>query len=121
MGLLLWGSLSPNITGTRAFASALADIIIIATTIPLMVMCAIVPGLAIASGVYLAKRPKATNGRLQVLFWRIDALVTKLQGKTDSTLPQLARPVITGHAIAAFLSELWKQSLKQIKSIISRS
>ncbi len=117
MGLMLWGVFSPNITGTREFVSGLADIIIIFTILPLLLLCAIVPGLAIAYIIYKQKQPKQPHGRLQLLFWRLDTLLGKTHGRIGTGMTMVSKPVIEGHARAAYFSEMFKQ----IKKILKRS
>jgi len=117
IGLLLWGSLSPHITGTREFASALADIVIILTVLPLMVMCAVVPLAAIAYAGYRRRGEKRAHGRLHLLFWRLESLLERAQRGSGAGMNKLARPVIEGHARAAFLSTLFNRLKQTIKRL----
>lgn len=106
IGLLLWGTLSPNIMGTREFVSGLADLIVIFTVLPLLLLCAIVPAAYIGLVVYRRQQPKQEHGRFQTLIWRLDSLVTKTQEKTTETMPKVALPVIKGHSWMAYLRSL---------------
>jgi hypothetical protein len=116
VGLLLWGALSPRIHGTREFASALADIVIILTVLPVTLLCAIVPVSAIAFVVYRQQGEKRPHGRLQPLFWRLEMLLLRFQRGSGVAMDRLARPVIAGHGWAAFVRTL----LWQLKKIIKR-
>ncbi len=113
IGLLLWGALSPNIIGTREFASGLADIVIILTIIPLLLLCAIVPLAAIGLVIYRKQQPEREHGRFQTLFWRLDTVVDKARDKTDTAAPKAADVVISGHTRAAYWRALFNNLRKQ--------
>jgi hypothetical protein len=113
VGLLLWGVFSPNITGTREFASGLADLVVIMTVMPLLLLCALVPAAAIGWVVYRRQQPRQEHGRFQTLFWRLDTLLTRLQATISTTLSKAAAPVIKGHAWAAYLRAL-QENLKKL-------
>lgn len=117
VGLLLWGSLAPHIRGTSEFASAVADIIIILTILPLFVLCAIVPAAAIALVIYRRKKPKRTHDLGHTLLWRLDALLDTVQAKSVQLLPRAAGAVIEGHARAAYVGAL----ISRLKGIFGRS
>ncbi len=108
VGLLLWGTLSPNIVGTREFVSGLADLILILAVLPMMLLCAIVPAAYIAWVVYRRQQPQREHGRFQTLIWRLDSLVTKAQDKTSDVMPKVATPVIKGHSWLAYLQSFIK-------------
>ncbi len=110
--LMLWGALSPNIVGTREFASGLADIVLILTILPLLLLCAIVPAAAVGYAVYRRQQPQREHGRLQPLFWRLDSLVNKAHDKAETALPKAANPVISGHARMTY----WRTLIKKIKN-----
>jgi hypothetical protein len=116
VGLLAWGVLSPHVVGTAAFASGLADIIIILTIIPLQVLCAIVPLAAIGYVLYRRQQPKREHGRLQTLFWKIDTFLDKAAAKVDTALPKAANPVIRGYALAAY----WRTFINAVKKLVIR-
>ncbi len=89
--------------------SGTADIILISCAIlPAMLVCAIGPALA---GLLIYRTnerrkltPEERRSKLQVLLWRVDQLITKIQTRLrDSYLDQVVRPVIKGHALAAAL------------------
>lgn len=122
VGLLFWRVFSPDVEGTRQFASALADVIIIGTTVPLMLLCAIGPASLIGVAVYRRNRKQPEGdpqpyGRLQTLLWRLDALVANIQAKLAETLPRIARPIVEAYARAAYLHTF----LEHVKKIFSRS
>lgn len=112
IGLLLWGVFSPNIVGTREFASGLADLVVILTTLPLLLLCALVPAGAVGLAVYRRQQPKREHGRFQTLIWRLDALVTKAKDTAATTLPKAAAPLIKGHAWVAYV-RTWYETVRQ--------
>lgn len=122
IGLLLWGVFSPAVEGTRAFASALADITIIFIIIPQLFLCAL-PTLGAVGFVIYKRQNKPEDGqpprygRLQTLFWKIDNLLTKAQTAIQNTAPKVAQPVIKGNALLAYLAAI----LKQLKNNFTRS
>ena len=113
IGLLLWGVFSPGITGTREFASGLADLVVILTTLPLLLLCALVPAAAIGLVIYRRQQPKPEHGRFQTLFWRLDTLVTKVQNTLSTSLPKAAAPIIKGHGWIAFLRAVLENLKRQ--------
>jgi hypothetical protein len=112
IGLLLWGVFSPNIVGTREFASGLADLVVILTILPLLLLCAIVPAAAIGLAIYRRQQPEREHGRFQTLIWRLDTLVTKIQDTTSQTVPKAAAPLIKSHAWMAYV-RAFLQNIKQ--------
>ncbi len=118
IGLLLWGSFSPNITGTRDFTSALADIIIILTIAPMMLVCAIFPAGLIALMVYGGKKPEGSKyGRMQTVLWKLHNFADRLQSNRQVILDTAARPIIQGHAKVTYYQSI----LKFIGRLFSRS
>lgn len=120
--LLLWGVLSPNIEGTNAFVSGLADMIIILFSLPLLLLCALGPVALVAMIVLTIQRrrdPQATPilDRLHVLLWRLDNLVERVLVRTKELAPRVAEPVIRAHARAAYL----KTFFNRVKRILIRS
>lgn len=117
LGLLLWGSFSPNISGTAEFVSAVADIFVALTILPLFLLCAIVPIGTITFVVYRRTQPKKPHGRGHVLLWRLDTLVDRLLAKSQELLPRVTGIVIEGHARAAYLSAL----VERLRRLVGRS
>ncbi len=101
--LMIWAVLSPTVVGTADFISGVADIIIIATTIPMILLCLLPPAAMIGLIVYRRQnRPEGVQyGRLQTLFWRIDKFITTVNQKTDETLPKVAKPVVQFNSLIA--------------------
>jgi len=107
-GLLTWGTLSPNITGTRVFISGVADIIVILAAIPMSLICLVPPLAAVGFMVYRRQKKEdgAKYGRLHRLFWRIEGIVDIVQAKTEAILPKVGQPIIRLNAILAFITTL---------------
>ncbi|MCB8942315.1 MAG: hypothetical protein H6658_00935 [Ardenticatenaceae bacterium] len=108
-GLLIWGALSPNITGTRKFVSGVADIIIILTILPMTLLC-LLPSVAVIGVIVYRRRSQEGEpekyGRLQRLFWRIDNILDIVQAKITAVLPKVGQPVIRLNAILAFVTTM---------------
>ncbi|MCP5096650.1 MAG: hypothetical protein GY943_13940 [Chloroflexi bacterium] len=127
IGLMLWGVFSPQIEGTGAFLSGLADIILIVFALPMTLVCAIGP---LALGGFLVytvqKRqeqkelPPAQQPHgnwLQTLFWRLDHLLDTIFAKIKAFLPKLSNLVIQLNGFLAYV-ESW---LVWFKRLFTRS
>ena len=117
-GLLMWGVLSPNIVGTREFASGLADIIVILAVLPMTLFC-LVPPLGMAGFMIYRRQKNKTEpkyGRLHRLLWRIDNIVDIVQAKAEPTLDKVGHPVIRLNAFFAYITSL----LNHIVSLFRR-
>ncbi len=125
VGLMLWQALSPDQADgrqadMRQLISALTDIIIIFTILPLMLLCAIVPSLTV--GLFFYRRQKNSQnpreyGRLQILFWRIENILDKIQHKINEISPRLTRPLIQANARFSYLEKL----IQQLRNLFNRS
>lgn len=117
-GLLMWGVLSPNIVGTRQFASGLADIIVILAVLPMTLFC-LVPPLGMVGFIFYRRQKNKSGpkyGRLHRLFWRIDSILDIVHNKTETTLDKVSRPVIRLNALLAYITTL----LNHIVSLFRR-
>ncbi len=113
VALMLWGVFSPNVVGTREFVSGLADLVVIMTVLPLLLLCLIVPAAAVGLVIYRRQQPKREHGRFHTLLWRLDAVVTKAQNAVSTTTPKAAAPVIKVHAWKAYVQTLLENVKKQ--------
>lgn len=101
-----------NQEGFYALLSGLADLILIFfNIIPMMLFCAVGPALFAYLVVRTNKRRKLPEherrGKLQVILWRIDQVIAKIQlGLRDTYLEKAARPIIQGQALAAAIQAL---------------
>lgn len=118
IGLLIYGVLSPNGNGTAEFASALADIILIMTITPLLLLCALPTLLFAGVVVYRRQQRKEKkergelvpeHGRVQRLFWRLDNLLTRIQTIIQQQAPKGAGPIINVNAWLSYLLAFWQQ------------
>jgi hypothetical protein len=115
--LLLIAVLSSPELQTLLTVSAVADIVVIAWIIPTMIACAIVPSLFIFLTVQGRQRGSAPIRQLQLLLWRADNILWMVHEKVNDIVPRVANPFIRAHAVAAFVSALFKNILR----IFSRS
>ena len=122
---LMVGVISPGIGGTAKFVSGMADIVIIMMTVPMMLACAILPVGAIALMVTRQQKQKenpqpqmgalANHSRIQVLFWRLDSMIAKVQDSAQNKItPSIAKPVIRLNAFLAYISTLFNNLLETI-------
>ncbi len=127
LGLMLWVGLAPQQWERfRPFFSGLADIIIIFTIMPMMLLCSIGPISLIALGAYRYQKRKEQKESaepappakgVQLLLWRLDAILDKTAVTVRDNAPKAAKPVIQFHAFLAYAASL----LKQIRTMFSRS
>jgi hypothetical protein len=111
-GLLLWGAFSPNIVGTREFASGVADVIIILTTLPMILLCLTLPLGLFGFTIYRRQKQGTERpyGRLRPLFWRVDNILDTVQDKVETTAPKVAQPVTKLNALVAFIGT-WLEAI----------
>lgn len=94
------------------FLSGLADLILIFTLMPMLLLCAVGPAL-FGFLLYRANQrrslpPAERRGKLQTLFWRLDQMLDTVQAALrDRYLEKAARPLVTGHAYAAAVQAVW--------------
>lgn len=126
IGLFLFLIFSPDSVASAQYISNLADIIMILGTVPLLVLCAILP---IAYLGYVANRrqrraqgpiitgPMANRSRVQAALWRVDSAMEKANQKTNEVAPKVAEPFIKANA-RFNQAESW---LKSIRNAFRRS
>jgi hypothetical protein len=114
--LLYYNLVWPN-ESLRLFTGAVANLIIILGSIPLLLLCAILPLGALSVFVYGRREGYAPLQRLQRLLWSVDNGVGGIQQHVEAAAPKAAAPVIAAHARAAFLSTLFKR----VRQIVRRS
>lgn len=121
--LILIGLFAPGITGTAAFISAVADIIVILWLIPTVILIAIFP---IAYLAYVVNRrqkrklnpqtgPLANRSRIQILLWRLQIFIGQAQVKTDEVAPRVAEPVTMFNAYIAYFDAWLKILIRPFK------
>jgi hypothetical protein len=114
--LLYYNLVWPN-EPLRLFTGAVANLIIILGSIPLLLLCAILPLGALSAFVYGRREGYAPLQRLQRLLWNVDNGVGGIQQHVEAAAPKAAAPLIAAHARAAYLSTL----LKRVRQIVRRS
>lgn len=63
----------------RPMVSAVADLLVILTVLPTLLLCALLPAGAVAVVIQGRQRGWTPLHSLQVLFWRLDSLVSRVQ------------------------------------------
>lgn len=127
LGFMFWQSFAPEQSETsRTLLSGIADVVLILTLMPMMLICALGPLALIGLAAFYYNRrqtqkdapePAPPVGRLHLLLWRLDAIVNTAAQKSAELLPKIAQPVIQFNALLAYI-ESW---FKQIRSLFSRN
>jgi hypothetical protein len=100
---LMWTTLAgPTAEVARVDVSAVADLIIIASVLPLTLACLLLPGLAIGLTIYDKEREMSRIEWLQRKLWRVEDGVDWVQGHVAETTPRLARPITTLNGWVAY-------------------
>ncbi len=112
---MLWGTvINPDLENQRVIlVSALADLVIISVTLPMIVACLILPIAAVALVNYDRKRERTRIESLQRLLWRVDSVFEKIRQKVEETTPKISKPVIQLNSYIAFIRRFFLR-LKQI-------
>ena len=100
-----------EIGAQRETVSAMADIIIIFATVPMILSCLLVPLLALTLAT--RQRERSSIERLQRLLWRVDNVALAMRDKTATFTPRLTQFVVTFNGWLAYLSRFYRQ-IKQI-------
>lgn len=104
MGFLSWLTIGGGgDEATRSTVSGVADILTILFILPLTLMCAIVPLGAVGLVIYGRRQKWAPLRRLQRTLWKAEDAVVKVNVKANEVAPKVARPVISMHAIMAYI------------------
>lgn len=101
---LFWGAFSGENEQRRIFISAMADIVVILGTIPLIIAFSIVPIGAIATYFYMRSLPKQEHSRTHVFLWQLNNGINKVGNKTDEIAPKLIKPITASHGAHSYLS-----------------
>jgi hypothetical protein len=115
---ILWKSLPAEQTEQRLFVSAVADVMIILTVLPMLLLCAIAPGAAVYLVVHGRKEGWAPLRKLQTLFWRLQNLLARVDGRIQQTGDKAGHALIQAHGRAAWLRQLLRSLKKQSKQFI---
>jgi hypothetical protein len=118
--LLLWSSLTAEREQQRLFVSGLADLILILTIAPLLLLCAIVPGTAAYLLVRGRKEGQAPIRRLQTLLWRLEAFLARVGRRVTEIGTQAADKIIHVHSLTAGLRQFIRSLPEQIKQFLRR-
>jgi len=118
--LLLWSSLPAEREQQRLFVSGLADLILILTIAPLLLLCAIVPGTAVYLLVRGRREGQAPIRRLQTLLWRLEAFLARIGRRVTETGNQAADKIIHAHSLTAGLRQFIRSLPEQIKQFLRR-
>jgi hypothetical protein len=95
----------PNNVETRRFISGLADIVIILATLPMTLLCAVLPVAYVAIALnrrqqrrlYPQMWPMASGGRIQLFLWWLQSQLDLVQASIESGSTVLANKVMKVH------------------------
>lgn len=115
-GGMIWSTIvAPDLENQRAIQlSALADLVIITTTLPMIVSCLLLPIGGIALMVYDRQRERTRIDSLQRLFWRLDGIFEKVRHTVEETTPKVTQPIIKANSYFAFVQHF----LERLKRIL---
>lgn len=113
---LLYLALFPPNEETLQSISGLADAVTILGIMPLLLLCTIVPTLAVVATVQGKRRGIAPIRQLQLLLWRLDRGMTGLKRTIGRVAQKLANPFITIQAALAFVGSF----LRRVASIFKQ-
>ena len=104
MGFLIWLTIGGGgDESSRTTVSGVADIFTILFILPITLLCAIVP-LGVTSLIIYGRRQQWAPLRwLQRTLWKAEDTVAKVHYKTEEIAPKVARPIISLHAITAYI------------------
>jgi len=113
-----WFSVDTDQAYYRTLISGLADVVMILTLLPLLLLCVLPSALALGLVVYRRSKKKEAPVEPEKLplFWRVENIVIEVQQRLETILPKVARPVISAHAAVAFV----RKFLKELRGIITR-
>ena len=118
MGFLVWLTVGGGgDETTRSTVSGVADIFTIFFILPITLLCAIVPVGVIGLIIYGRREEWAPLRWLQRTLWKAEDTVVKVNVMTNEIVPKVARPVISLHAIVAYI----KSFLTHLKRILTWS
>ena len=118
MGFLGWLTIGGGGDETsRTTVSGVADIFTILFVLPITLLCAIVPLGVTGLIIYGRRQEWAPLRWLQRTLWKAEDTVAAVRYKTEEITPKVARPVISLHAIVAYI----KTFLTHLKRILTWS
>ena len=113
-----WFAMDTNQAYYRTLVSGIADIVLVLSLLPLLLLCALPSALTIGL-VYHRRSKKQAEPRLEKLplFWRIENVIIRVKERLDEDiLPRVAQPVISAYGAVAFVRAFFNQ----LREIIAR-
>lgn len=117
IGLLLYTNLAFPNESLTTFTAAVANTVVILGIAPLLILCPILPLAILGLVIHGRREGYAPLRRLQTLFWKTDNALARIQVKVENATHTAAKPLIQGHARAAYVRTL----LTNLKGLFKRS
>jgi hypothetical protein len=118
MGFLAWLTIGGGGDETsRSTVSGVADLFTILFVLPITLLCAILPLGFTGLLIYGRRQQWAPLRWLQRTLWKAEDTVVAVRLKTEAITPKVARPIISLHAIVAYI----KTFLTYLKRILTWS
>jgi hypothetical protein len=109
---LLIYTLTPLGQGNNIVVAALADVIVIVYSVPLMILCAILPTAFVFLTIQSRKKGIAPLRQSQSFLWRVETELVYVQSKVKLVAQQIARPFLYLNGIGAFIQSFVNRLLK---------
>ncbi|MGD8583934.1 MAG: hypothetical protein PVH65_02980 [Chloroflexota bacterium] len=113
--VMLIVAINPANEDARLFLSGLADAALALALLPILMVGALLVGLAGYTLSQSRKKGVAPVIRTQRLLWRVDALVSRLRTGAERTAGMVAEPFLTVNGAVAYIRMLITQLVKIIK------
>ena len=110
-------TLTPLGQDNNILVAALADVIVIVYSVPLMILCAILPTAFVFLSIQSRRRGIAPLRQSQTFLWRVETELIVVQSVVKSIAQRIARPFLYLNGIGAFIQSFVNRLLK----IFSRS
>lgn len=113
-----WFAVDTDQAYYRTLLSGIADIVLILSLLPLLLLCALPSGLAVGLAFYRRSKKRAAPDQPEKLpfFWRVENIVIRVNGRLEEVLPKVARPVASAYALVAFV----RAFMRELREIITR-
>lgn len=114
-----WFAIDTDQAYYRTLVSGISDFLLILAILPLLLLCALPSALTVGLVVYRRKQKQARPPEPEKLplLWRVENGIKQVEQRlAQDILPKVAQPVISAHALVAFV----KAFVRELREIITR-